>query len=301
MADETNSTFTDAATNGANTVSGTACKKVNVGASDVRAATFQQSSNGALNGLKQTGGYISRTVSNLSLPAGYNNRSPLVVPFSFWKNSGATLAPITNMTRLMAVQLFSGQISDWNQIDTKIPANTNVTLCMRHAGSGTVATLNAAVMRKDKPLVDTEVLVGDPDYYGIGVGPAIYFSDSTGNMMYCIANDSHAVGYADSDRTDGGVTQLSYQGETGNRANIKEGKYDYWSSQELYWPPVGTRGMDATTNTQIGNLVTYAATAANLPTGGVIGGTTFPNETTWWAVSGEMQVTKLNDFEYPHR
>ena len=56
-----------------------------------------------------------------------------------------TAQTINNLTRLQVVALFSGVVSDWSDFGVYYPA-IPVTLCMRHAGSGTSATLDYAVM-----------------------------------------------------------------------------------------------------------------------------------------------------------
>ena len=218
----------------AHTVTANLCVPINVAASDVKAETFNQESHGLANG-PAGGSQVDRIVSGLSMPATYYNASPLVVPFSFFKNSSDTkLANITNMSRLMATQIFSGQVTNWNQLDTTT-ASTPIVVCMRHAGSGTVATLDAAVMRGDYSLVTTEVLPTDPLYLA-GLSPVTYFNDGTGQMMTCVSTVSGAIGYADSDQVLTGATRLPYMGVTGDRTHIKEGQYDFWSAQELYWP-----------------------------------------------------------------
>ena len=281
MADETKANWAT------NAVNGTKCVTINVAASDVKAETFNQESHGALNG-PAGGAQTDRIVSGLSvnvgaLPAQFTNASPLVVPFSFFKNSN--LPTINNMSRLMATQIFAGQVTNWNQLDTTM-ASTPIVVCMRHAGSGTVATLDAAVMRGDYTLVNTQVLPTDILYLA-GLAPETYFNDGTGQMMPCIANKAGAIGYADSDRTDAGSTRIYYQGVLGDRAHIKEGQYDFWSSQELYWQ----NNLPAATLALINNIVAYVSNPANLPA----------SEVNWWATSSEMGVAKSTDLQYPIR
>ena len=281
MADEAQSNWAT------NAVNGTKCVTVNVAASDVHAETFNQESHGALNG-PAGGAQTDRIVSGLSVDVGagplqFTNVSPLVVPFSFFKNS--TLPTISNMSRLMATQIFAGQVTNWNQLDTTM-ASTPIVVCMRHAGSGTVATLDAAVMRGDYSLVNTEVLVTDPLYLA-GLAPETYFNDGTGQMMPCISGKAGAIGYADSDRTDAGCTRITYQGVVGDRAHIKEGQYDFWSGQELYWQ----NNLPAATLALINNIIAYVSNPANLPA----------SETNWWATASEMGVAKSTDTQYPFR
>ena len=155
---------------------------------------------------------------------------------------GACQAAVTidNVTRQMANLIFSGQVANWQDFGLGFPANTPIVACMRHAGSGTQATMGLGVMSA----------------YGWGAGlatsaseggPTIRFNDGTGNMLDCIAGEDAAhvggqdlggIGFADADKKEGlraHVTAVKYNGVWPTRANIRDGIYDnFWSEQFLY-------------------------------------------------------------------
>ena len=281
MGDETN-----AGTNfGTNTLGGTKCTPVNVAASDVHASTFNETTNGVQNG-PQGGSMVNRTVAGLTIPSIYTNKSPLSVPFAFFVNNSIA-GSVTNMTRLMATQIFAGQITDWQQLGLTA-ASTPITVCLRHSGSGTLATLDAAVMRGDYTLLQTENYSGAAGGYS-ALSPITYFNDGTSTELYCIANEANAVGIADADKPNvsgsTGYTQITYQGAVATRVNIRNGVYDYWSPEELYYSTNASAAnpLNATQGKIVATFVTYASNPANLPA----------SENTWWAASSEMSVLEV--------
>jgi len=199
------------------------------------------------------------------------------------------------MTRLMATQIFAGQITDWQQLGLTA-ASTPITVCLRHSGSGTLATLDAAVMRGDYTLLQTENYSGAAGGYS-ALSPITYFNDGTSTELYCIANEANAVGIADADKPNvsgsPGYTQITYQGAAATRVNIRNGVYDYWSPEELYYSTNASAAnpLNATQGKIVATFVTYASNPANLPA----------SENTWWAASSEMSVSKSTDFQYPGR
>jgi ABC-type phosphate transport system substrate-binding protein len=182
--------------------------------------------------------------------------------------------------------LFSGSVTNWNQFNSSFP-DEQIVICLRHAGSGTHATLDAAVMRGDWPLVTFE----DPT--GSFGGPIVYFNDGSSDLMKCVEQNAYAVGYADADQSHGpgssyaNVKSLTYMGETASRENIKNGLYDFWSAQWLYEDP--TEPNYAVLHPVVVDLMNYASDPANLPS----------SKADWWATQNEMQVSKANDFAYP--
>lgn len=299
MADETTVDW------GAGTVTSLACKDVTIGASDVAAETFGQASSGAIKG-PAGGDDEERNIYNITMDDSYNVYRPIVVPFAFFRNANPTTpVPFDNMSRLMATAIFSGQVTNWNQFDpTK--ASVPVVVCMRHAGSGTHATLDAAVMRGDYNLMSTEALPGSAPVIA-NLKPVTYFNDGSSDEMRCVGGgtiDSYdgigAVGYADADKVVmdpvsgeyhnaskyGDVKLMTWQGEAAVKNNIINGKYDFWSAQWLYAAP------DESTEVQalIDALADFASDATNLALTG---------KDEYWAAQDEMMVEKINDFSYP--
>ncbi len=286
-------------TTGVGTVTALSCQDVHIGASDVAATTFNQKSEGYK--LGHLGGpYLNQEIifpDALQDPqaAGYNVDRPIVVPFGFFANNGRNVdysttpatttvapekaVPFDNMSRLMATSLYSGQVSNWNEFDPSLPPQ-RVTLCLRHAGSGTAATLDAAVMRGDYNLVIKE-------YTGSNASrPKIYFNNGSSDMVKCVGENFGAVGYADADKCVSGcsgVKSMTYQGVAANSTNIKNGQYDFWAAQWLYNNEIGD------TKALIDELVLFASDEANLPS----------SKAEYWASQDAMNWEKADDFQYP--
>ena len=282
MADESTVDWTS------KSVSTRKCVDVTLGASDVAASTFLQTSSGREKPCTATNTKtISRTFGGLNA-SGLTTYKPLVVPFAFYVNDTA-LPTVTNLTRLQAVMIYADFVKKWNDFGPSYPDKT-VVKCARHAGSGTHATLDAAVMRGDYNLFTAPGTLG---------GKIKFFNDGSGDLMNCVQQNgcpgystgTHgAVGYADADQDLASyvdVAQILYQGAAASKDNIKNGVYDFWSNQWLYEDPTETTY--ATTHPVVTALMNYASIASNLPTG----------KAPFWATSNEMKVTKTNDFALP--
>ena len=281
-------------------VSATAYMAVHIGASDVAASTFGQSSYGDLYG-HRGGDYTTREIGGYADPElmGFTKARPVVVPFAFYANNDV---PFDNITREMAVSLYAGQIKDWNEFDTTL-ASKKVVLCLRHAGSGTHATLDANVMRGDAGLVQTQVKPTDGAFL-FGFSPVTWFNKGSSDELKCVAQNAGAIGYADSDKCDpdclaqatdgtavedttfgGYVKRLTFQGVPANKAQIVDGQYGFWSAQWLYYAATGDL-VDL-----IEDLDTYASNPANLPV----------KKAPYWAADSEMHFTKSTDFSMPQK
>ncbi|MBN1906200.1 MAG: hypothetical protein JW927_14000 [Deltaproteobacteria bacterium] len=304
---------------GTGAVTSLSCKDVTIGASDVAAETFGQQSSGHLYGPRTTSNpTATRSIGDLTMDPSYNVFRPIVVPFAFFRNANPTTpVPYDNMTRLMATSIFSGQVANWSAFNPSNPnADMPVIVCMRHAGSGTVATLDAAVMRGDYSLVKNEVPYDDEDVLD-GIAPAIYFNDGSSDMMRCVGGAGNrsgydpytgvgAVGYADGDKVImsdgtlpapnniageyhdaanyGDVKLMTWQGEMPTRSNIVNGVYDFWAAQWLYASPA-----DSGAGSLVRALDAYASNPENIPA----------SKAAFWAAQGEMKVEKFTDFSYP--
>jgi len=270
LADETQTNWTGGV------VQGLACKDINIGASDVEAGAFRQESHGQLNG-HLGGGWVDKVMDSSTIyDTGLSNYRPIVVPFAFFRN---TSVPYTNMSRMMAVHIYSGQIWNWNDFDPA-QASQDIVICLRHAGSGTHATLDAVVMSGGGNLITEE---GD----GMLI-PVAWFNESSSNMMDCIDDLAGAVGYADADaNVAGGYTNailMNYEGVSAAKSNIVNGTYIFWAAQWLYVDSI-------VPNSPIDQLATWAADPANMPVA----------RAPYWAAQDEMQVGKSNSFTFPVR
>jgi ABC-type phosphate transport system substrate-binding protein len=257
-------------------VTSLACKDVNIGASDVEAGAIAgMESHGQLKG-HMGGGDVDRVMDASTIyDTGLKNYRPIVVPFAFFKNISV---PYSNLSKMMAVHIFSGQIWDWSDFDDTV-ASQAVTVCLRHAGSGTHATLNAVVMAKSAPLLIEEDSAGNS-------GAVVWFNDSSSDMVKCVEDLAGSVGYADADQTFNAAkaTRMTYEGVTAEKKNIVNGQYPFWSAQWLY--------VDAIVpGSPIHQLATWAANPANMPS----------TRQAFWAAKDEMLVDKANSFSFPVR
>lgn len=274
------------------------CQDIVIGASDVAGATFGQESHGALYG--PAGGAWYDSFANPEDTTGLEECRPLVVPFAFFGHDNLPVIPAGgaqgNLTRLQAVSIFSGQVTDWSDMGYgALP----IAACLRHAGSGTHATLDAAVMRGDAPLLKDEALPGSFPV-SMGFVPVTYFNKGSSDEVKCVrdAGDAGygAVGYADSDKNGAAydpavpakadrIQRLMYMGADGTAATIKNGIYDFWSAQWLYF----RADEDADVKAKVLELCAYAADGANMPS----------SRAGFWAAEGDMKVQKTDDFAFP--
>jgi ABC-type phosphate transport system substrate-binding protein len=274
------------------------CVRVTVGVSDVAAQSFTQSSTGQLKG-PAGGGVVSRSFTGIN-PVGLSSSNPIVVPFAFFANNtvqrdlnygGApNFQTITNLPRIMAVQIFSGQA--WNWKDLGDDFNTQpIVACMRHAGSGTHASLDLAVMNGKWG--------GNTFAAESAGGPTVWFNDGAADEMNCIDTVPGAVGYQDADQKIGvagsfpNTVRLTYNGEAPTRVNIRNGRYDFWTKEWAYENPSAPEY--SVTHPHVAAAMNLAAQPANIPTAGYWG----PDKTQYWASYGEMNYMKSSDSTYP--
>jgi len=292
-----------------------ACLDVVLGASDVKPVTFMQASSGEKKG-PCGGGLYESSVFNYSIPSGFLEYEPIVVPFSFFVNGSDDHAvPFDNLSREMVLLLYGQSVNNWNFFDDDLDGDGTpnepgayltsgnggdslpVVLCLRHAGSGTHATLQAGVLRNDTVMPTTQNI--NPMFL-----PVTYFNKGSSDMMRCVGGGCTgwlgygAVGYADSDKCcddtvgvvtcpckDGMVKRVEYQGYIGDRNNIKNGFYAFWAAQHIYQDSADTQDLKDLSSA----LMTYAADPANIPV----------SRADWWAAQGEMKVEKATDFTMP--
>jgi ABC-type phosphate transport system substrate-binding protein len=249
------------------------CVTVNGGASDVMVPSFQQESHGMLLGPSTSSKnvYTDRNFKGdgAITASGLTDCRTLVVPFAFYINNGVTKggAQVTDLTTAQARLIFSGQIADWSDLgfDAK-----PMYACWRHAGSGTHATIDLAVMRPAALNI----------YEDTGNGYSFYFNDGSADEMACINGNSGGVGYADADQSLSSYTsthQVTYNGTTPAKANIVGGLYDFYSVQNLYTAtPVPS---------DMSTLCAFMKNPAN-------------NTNTWYANACEMKYIRADDGAY---
>lgn len=267
------------------------CGDIQLGASDVAGESFVQESHGGKNGWYDTTPFD--VVLSPEVTTGLDSYRPTVVPFGFFMNNDAdtvTYPAMANLTRMQAANLFGGYVYDWGQFDggtgTSYPAGMGVVACLRHAGSGTHASLDRAVMRNDISLANTEQIIGAP-----GALPDIQFFQSSSGEARCVAENGGygagsgfiAVGYADADATastGNGMHSVKFEGAEANAANIANGVYPFWSHQWIYLKP-------ADNDSHIQRMMAYAS--SHVP----------PTKQGVWLTADELKVNKASDSSLP--
>ncbi len=193
--------------------------------------------------------------------------------------------PLDNISRIMATLIFNGQIWYWTDFGAWYNADP-VVVCMRHAGSGTHATLFWAVMKGNGwgwPLAQIE----SP------ADPVIWFNDGSSDMMKCIDQNAGAIGYADADQLEGSSNYpnthaLKYQGIEPRRTKIRNGEYVFFSNQWLFGNPARP-AFNTIETTWIEPLMAFASDPDKIPA----------SKAKFWAAGGEMQYNKTTDEDYP--
>jgi hypothetical protein len=225
----------------------TTCNDIELSTSDVEGSSFnREETHGATNG-HRGGNYLDITLVAEST-TGLKNYKPVVVPFAFYANNdlgGATpAAPMNNLTRTQALNIFSGSLYDWGQLKGfSAYAGKGVQLCLPHAGSGALANLDMAVMRGDLSLPTIEAVNGLP-----GVLADVFFyqlaDSNSGGVKQCIEtngghkgidNDYIAIGFLNADAAaTTTMHQMKYQGASATDTEIANGSYDFWSVLNVY-------------------------------------------------------------------
>ncbi len=224
-------------------------------------------------------------------------------------HTNCTSGTINNLTRLQVVGLFSGIIADWSNFGASYPAQP-VTLCMRHAGSGTSATLDWGIMEGngwENGLAQYE------NRANTASPPYIYFNDGTGDLRNCLkwangdtsfsvtqgydalatGEQGGAVGYMDSDNantTD--YVQVKFNGVYANRLAMHDGIYDnFWTINRMY-VPFGLTAAQVSVYQQILNELGNPANITNATVGSTRG--------NFYGSSVELNFTKTNSTVYPY-
>jgi hypothetical protein len=208
-------------------------------------------------------------------------------------NTNCARVPLDNITRLLATMIYSGQVTNWKDFGDWYP-DLPIVACMRHAGSGTHATMDLAVMRGNGwgwDIVKDEIAQPAGSW-------AMWFNEGSSDMMKCINQLQGAIGYADADQLVGtkaktgsafpyeNVHALKY-GVEPKRAKIRNGEYDFWSVQWIYENPSAPEY--SVTHPTVVELMDFAADPTKLPL----------NKVDYWATAAEMVFMKGADTAYP--
>ncbi|GGL42035.1 hypothetical protein GCM10007968_02450 [Sporolactobacillus putidus] len=124
-------------------------------------------------------------------------------------------AGVTNLSKADLQKVFTGQVTNWNQVGGK---NLKITLVNRSATSGTRATFDQFALDNKTPAE------------GIT-------QDSSNTVKKIVAQTPGAIGYlALSYFTagDSSIVKLSIDGVQATEANISSGKFPVWAYEHMY-------------------------------------------------------------------
>jgi hypothetical protein len=285
------------------------CYPVTLGASDVAGETFGQASHGKY--LGPLGGADTNAYAEAQDTSTLTPHKPVVVPFGFFVNNAVkmskcvggtkdgemctagsttecgtgtcTVGNLENVSRMMVTQIFSGKSWYWTDFGAGFTSGVPIVACMRHAGSGTHATLDYGVMRGNGWGYDLAT-------YESASEPTVWFNNGSGDLMNCVNTVSGAIGYADADQANKTNTYgpIKYNGYKPTRVNIRNGLYDnFWSAQHLYENQTDT--LYSATHPVVLNLMTFASNPSTVPS----------TKALYWATQDEMVYMKADDKSYP--
>jgi hypothetical protein len=231
--------------------------------------------------------------------------------------AACTSQTINNLTRLQVVALFSGVITHWSDFGdnyTSLP----VTLCLRHSGAGTLATMDLGVMQGSPDGKGWGAnLVQEENRVASGKPPYIYFNNTQGDSRNCltwanggsVSNTNNgvtdkpdllpkdvkggAVGFIDADNANkADYVQVKYNGTYPSRARVRDGVYDnFWIVDRLYAAPGLLTGQLAV----YGQMLTFAADPANY-TDANLGN----SRGNYYGAVTELNFPKANAGVYPY-
>jgi hypothetical protein len=124
-----------------------------------------------------------------------------------------------------------------------------------------------------------------------------WFNKSAGDVIKCVNGNSNAktkgddtvaaIGFADADQAVGvadtsqNVVRINYNGVAPSRINIRNGIYDYWTTQWVYQ-------VTGKEKTIVNDMITFASDPANIPA----------DKAGVWASASEMKFNKFTDGEF---
>ena len=205
--------------------------------------------------------------------------------------------PLNNINHAMAGLIFSGTINDWEDFGPYFTPG-KIVRCMRHAGSGTHATVDDLL----KPYKLAIITIPLP----LNLGPTWHYTSSS-DLMKCVADFKGAIGYADADKLldfknifDGcadnpniglddpdlvaGAHIMQFNGVEPTRQKIVNCEYEFWAAQHVYYD---TDAFSGTLETLRQRLANFSSNAANLTEANL------GNAANFWGAQSEMKCTKV--------
>jgi hypothetical protein len=193
---------------------------------------------------------------------------------------------IENLSRLQAVLLFSGQVPNWQYFHPTFP-NQKVSVFLRVPGSGTHAALEKTVINGGNTGWGNSIF----GYNNPAGTPSINYIATSDNMMDSVQATLYSVGYVDADKdpktTHDNVRKLAYQGVWPSAANVRNGKYDFYTVSRMYTntTTLGT-GFESTIATQ---LKAFVLDPRNIPGVNVVSGAGTAVSPWTWSISAGLQ------------
>ena len=134
---------------------------------------------------------------------------------------------IDNLTKDQIKDIFSGKVTDWNQItkeDGTAGPDKEIFVVHRKSGSGTRATFEEKILDGDKSLENDS----------IGV-----MQDSNGAVLTAMKQNEGAISYLglaymNTDEAKEALTSVKIDGKSDEKANICDGSYPFWSWGHMY-------------------------------------------------------------------
>lgn len=200
--------------------------------------------------------------------------------------------PLDNLSRLQALLIFSNTVHNWNEFGPSYP-DMLINKCMRHAGSGTHATLTKAVFRQK---YNVDLRLWNTSVPASATGDVVWHYKSSSDLAAdCVNELAGAVGYVDADKLLGKAYdnshQMKYEGIEPTRMNVKNGAYSFWAEQNVFYD---TTCHTAAQQTFMNALFTFAADPSNLREDNL------GDTAQYWATQVEMSVTRNGDVdEFP--
>ena len=134
---------------------------------------------------------------------------------------------IDNLTKDQIKDIFSGKITNWNQItkeDGTTGPDKEIFVVHRKSGSGTRATFEEKILDGDKSLENDS----------IGV-----MQDSNGAVLTAMKQNEGAISYIglaymNTEEAQEVLTTVKIDGKSDDKANICDGSYPFWSWGHMY-------------------------------------------------------------------
>jgi ABC-type phosphate transport system substrate-binding protein len=280
---------------------------IHYGASDVQGSSFTQSAFGA----SVVPPVLAAGVDLTTLPI---NTVPFGVAVGGGVRQGAGPGLLDNLSISDLQQILSGTVTNWTRIGntTDTAGQTNITVCHRTVGSGTLATLDQTIMKKGPAAINpTRVpAAGAPALGAVGnlnnasSGDIVNCMNNTGGVN---PNNRMSIGYIDSDSLGliaaSGAHFVKINGfqvfdgtlpaTSARLKDLRCGDYPYWANWNMI---VRTNGVDGVGISGGGTVPTGTQNVLDSYIGAAISNNPLPG---FWATQADMFVIK-NDDQGPH-